>query len=161
MRILSFCLFHTLSMLCLDFHSVISMYTIFYWCLYVIWFWCAWSLVFTHQVYGALRMSVKMFLMWNSKMIIDGGEDVTVATSLLEASNLVVLKVLSHCDWHILLVLCFANDMLILFLLNRNHLSYILMPIWGFMVKVYWICLDQAIGLKLNVWFYHFFIVFM
>jgi hypothetical protein len=80
---------------------------------------------------------VKMFLMWNSKMIIDGGEDVTVVTSLLEASNLVVLKVLSHCDWHILLVLCFANDMLILFLLNRNHLSYILMPIWGFMVKVY------------------------
>ncbi|KAJ6994791.1 hypothetical protein NC653_017555 [Populus alba x Populus x berolinensis] len=48
-----------------------------------------WSRV---QVYGALRMSVKMFLMWNSKMIIDGSEDVTVATSLLEASNLVVLK---------------------------------------------------------------------
>ncbi|KAL9363229.1 hypothetical protein Peur_046014 [Populus x canadensis] len=44
------------------------------------------------KVYGALRMSVKMFLMWNSKMIIDGGEDITVATSLLEASNLVVLK---------------------------------------------------------------------
>lgn len=45
------------------------------------------------QVYGALRMSVKIFLMWNSKMLIDGGGDVTVATSLLEASNLVVLKV--------------------------------------------------------------------
>ncbi|PON67877.1 ephrin type-B receptor [Parasponia andersonii] len=44
------------------------------------------------KVYGALRMSVKMFLMWNSKMLIDGGGDVTVATSLLEASNLVVLK---------------------------------------------------------------------
>ena len=39
-------------------------------------------------------MSVKMFLMWNSKLLIDGGGDVTVATSLLEASNLVVLKVL-------------------------------------------------------------------
>lgn len=48
----------------------------------------------TFQVYGALRMSVKMFLMWNSKMLIDGGGDVTVATSLLEASNLVVLKVI-------------------------------------------------------------------
>ncbi|KAJ4839310.1 hypothetical protein Tsubulata_018121 [Turnera subulata] len=44
------------------------------------------------KVYGALRMSVKMFLMWNSQMLIDGGEDVAVATSLLEASNLVVLK---------------------------------------------------------------------
>ncbi|KAB5514157.1 hypothetical protein DKX38_028063 [Salix brachista] len=44
------------------------------------------------KVYGALRMSVKMFLMWNSQMLIDGGEDVTVGTSLLEASNLVVLK---------------------------------------------------------------------
>ncbi|XP_057959544.1 uncharacterized protein LOC131152008 [Malania oleifera] len=44
------------------------------------------------KVYGALRMSVKMFLMWNSKMLIDGGGDATVATSLLEASNLVVLK---------------------------------------------------------------------
>ncbi|KAK4276957.1 hypothetical protein QN277_015041 [Acacia crassicarpa] len=44
------------------------------------------------KVYGALRMSVKMFLMWNSKLLIDGGGDVTLATSLLEASNLVVLK---------------------------------------------------------------------
>ncbi|KAK7352920.1 hypothetical protein VNO80_18351 [Phaseolus coccineus] len=44
------------------------------------------------KVYGALRMSVKMFLMWNSKMLIDGGEDVTVETSLLEASNLIVLR---------------------------------------------------------------------
>ena len=49
--------------------------------------------VCTHQVYGALRMTVKIFLMWNSKMLIDGGEDTTVATSWLEASNLVVLKV--------------------------------------------------------------------
>ncbi|KAK9273478.1 hypothetical protein L1049_018288 [Liquidambar formosana] len=44
------------------------------------------------KVYGALRMSVKMFLMWNSKMLIDGGGDANVETSLLEASNLVVLK---------------------------------------------------------------------
>lgn len=46
------------------------------------------------QVYGALRMTVKILLMWNSKMIIDGGEDVTVETSWLEASNLIVLRVL-------------------------------------------------------------------
>ncbi|KAK9266622.1 hypothetical protein L1049_003574 [Liquidambar formosana] len=44
------------------------------------------------KVYGALRMSVKMHLMWNSRMLIDGGSDAIVATSLLEASNLVVLK---------------------------------------------------------------------
>lgn len=44
------------------------------------------------KVYGALRMSVKMFLMWNSKMYINGGGDTLVATSLLEASNLIVLR---------------------------------------------------------------------
>ncbi|KAK5824675.1 uncharacterized protein LOC108486288 isoform X2 [Gossypium arboreum] len=44
------------------------------------------------KIYGALRMSVKMHLMWNSKMLIDGGADAIVATSLLEASNLVVLR---------------------------------------------------------------------
>ncbi|KAJ4951975.1 hypothetical protein NE237_028807 [Protea cynaroides] len=46
----------------------------------------------TLRVYGALRMTVKMLLMWNSKMLIDGGGDAMVATSMLEASNLVVLK---------------------------------------------------------------------
>ena len=46
------------------------------------------------QVYGALRMSVKMFLMWNSKLLIDGGGDSGVVTSLLEASNLIVLRVI-------------------------------------------------------------------
>ncbi|GMH12408.1 hypothetical protein Nepgr_014249 [Nepenthes gracilis] len=44
------------------------------------------------KVYGALRMSVKMFLMWNSELRVNGGGDSTVATSLLEASNLLVLK---------------------------------------------------------------------
>ncbi|XP_057524214.1 uncharacterized protein LOC130803974 [Amaranthus tricolor] len=44
------------------------------------------------KVYGALRMSVKMFLMWNSQLLVDGGGDVAVATSLLEASNLLVLR---------------------------------------------------------------------
>ncbi|GKA49458.1 kinesin-like protein KIN-12B [Tanacetum coccineum] len=46
------------------------------------------------EIYWALRMSVKLHLMLNSKMLIDGdGErDPIVATSLLEASNLLVLK---------------------------------------------------------------------
>ena len=53
------------------------------------------------QVYGALRMSVKMFLMWNSQLLVDGGGDAAVATSLLEASNLLVLRVLF---WHVVLL---------------------------------------------------------
>lgn len=50
--------------------------------------------LFFFQVFGALRMSVKMFLMWNSKMVIDGGGDQNVETTMVEASNLIVLKVL-------------------------------------------------------------------
>ncbi|KAH9321004.1 hypothetical protein KI387_015643, partial [Taxus chinensis] len=46
----------------------------------------------TIKVFGALRMSVKMLLMWNSKLEIDGGGDTMVGTSLLEASNLMVLR---------------------------------------------------------------------
>lgn len=38
-------------------------------------------------------MSVKIQLMLNSKMLIDGDGDAIVATSLIEVSNLVVLKV--------------------------------------------------------------------
>ncbi|KAK9065546.1 hypothetical protein SSX86_014947 [Deinandra increscens subsp. villosa] len=44
------------------------------------------------KVYGALRMSVKMFLMWNSKLLVDGEGDRNMGTSILEASNLIVLK---------------------------------------------------------------------
>ncbi|KAL8128611.1 hypothetical protein V2J09_017766 [Rumex salicifolius] len=44
------------------------------------------------KVYGALRLTVKMHLMLNSKMFIDGDNDSIVATSLLEVSNLMVLK---------------------------------------------------------------------
>ena len=33
-------------------------------------------------------MSVKMLLMWNARMLIDGGDEPILATSLLEASNL-------------------------------------------------------------------------
>ncbi|KAG8067383.1 hypothetical protein GUJ93_ZPchr0005g14410 [Zizania palustris] len=46
----------------------------------------------TIKVFGALRMSVKMLLMWNARMLIGGGRDSGVATSLLEGSNLIVLK---------------------------------------------------------------------
>jgi len=45
------------------------------------------------KVYGSLRMSVKMLLIWNSKLKIDGGADVMVGTSLLEVRNLMVLRV--------------------------------------------------------------------
>ncbi|KAL1808836.1 hypothetical protein ACET3Z_025826 [Daucus carota] len=44
------------------------------------------------KVYGALRMSVKVYLMWNSQMLIDGDGDAIAATSMLEASNIVVLR---------------------------------------------------------------------
>ncbi|CAN4084720.1 unnamed protein product [Withania somnifera] len=44
------------------------------------------------KIYGSLRMSVKILLMLNSKMLIDGDGDAIVATSLLEVSNLVMLK---------------------------------------------------------------------
>ncbi|KAI3904002.1 hypothetical protein MKW92_018351 [Papaver armeniacum] len=44
------------------------------------------------EVFGALRMSVKVLLMWKSEMLIDGGGDAAVATSMLEASNLLVLR---------------------------------------------------------------------
>ncbi|KAI9118983.1 hypothetical protein K1719_009658 [Acacia pycnantha] len=44
------------------------------------------------KIYGALRMSVKIHLMLNSKILINGDGDSIVATSLLEASNLIVLK---------------------------------------------------------------------
>lgn len=38
-------------------------------------------------------MSVKVYLMWNSQMLIDGDGDAIAATSMLEASNIVVLRV--------------------------------------------------------------------
>lgn len=44
------------------------------------------------KVYGALRVAVKMLLMLNSKIEVDGGGDTMVATSVLEVRNLVVLK---------------------------------------------------------------------
>ncbi|KAH6818003.1 MraZ [Perilla frutescens var. frutescens] len=44
------------------------------------------------KVYGALRVSVKMLLMLNSQIQVDGGRNADVATSILEVRNLVVLK---------------------------------------------------------------------
>ncbi|GJM94810.1 hypothetical protein PR202_ga11489 [Eleusine coracana subsp. coracana] len=46
----------------------------------------------TIKVFGALRMSVKMLLMLKSRMTIDGSQQSGVTTSLLEGSNLIVLK---------------------------------------------------------------------
>ncbi|KAK1565194.1 hypothetical protein Q3G72_020822 [Acer saccharum] len=43
------------------------------------------------KVYGAFRVAVKMLLMWNSKIQIDGGGNTVVTTSVLEVRNLVVL----------------------------------------------------------------------
>ncbi|KAK6129455.1 hypothetical protein DH2020_036804 [Rehmannia glutinosa] len=44
------------------------------------------------KVYGAFRVSVKMLLMLNSQIQVDGGGNADVATSVLEVRNLVVLK---------------------------------------------------------------------
>ncbi|KAL4029467.1 hypothetical protein IC575_007680 [Cucumis melo] len=43
-------------------------------------------------VFGALRVFVKMLLMWNSKILVDGGRNTFVTASVLEVRNLVVLK---------------------------------------------------------------------
>jgi hypothetical protein len=45
------------------------------------------------KVYGAFRMYVKVLLMWDSKIQIDGGAKDVVLSSMLEARNLVVLRV--------------------------------------------------------------------
>lgn len=47
----------------------------------------------TLKVYGAFRVSVKMLLMWNSQIQIDGGGNTVVTTSVFEVRNLVVLTV--------------------------------------------------------------------
>ncbi|PPR84335.1 hypothetical protein GOBAR_AA36379 [Gossypium barbadense] len=44
------------------------------------------------KVFGAFRVSVKMLLMWNSKIQIDGGGNTVVTASILEVRNLVVLR---------------------------------------------------------------------
>lgn len=46
------------------------------------------------KVYGAFKMVVKMLLMLNSKIDVDGCGNMDVATSVLEVRNLVVLKVI-------------------------------------------------------------------
>ncbi|KAM7525368.1 hypothetical protein LguiA_015270 [Lonicera macranthoides] len=44
------------------------------------------------KVYGAFRVAIKMLLMWNSSIQIDGGGNTVVTTSVLEVRNLVVLR---------------------------------------------------------------------
>ncbi|CAK7356223.1 unnamed protein product [Dovyalis caffra] len=43
------------------------------------------------KVFGAFRVSIKMLLMWNSKIEIDGGGNTVVTASVLEVRNLIVL----------------------------------------------------------------------
>ncbi len=55
------------------------------------------------KVYGAFRMYVKVLLMWDSEIQIDGGGKDVVLASMLEARNLVVLRVCclkkkTHCQ---------------------------------------------------------------
>ncbi|KAG8634220.1 uncharacterized protein LOC110604465 isoform X1 [Manihot esculenta] len=44
------------------------------------------------KVFGAFRVAVKMLLMWNSKIEIDGGGNTFVIASILEVRNLIVLR---------------------------------------------------------------------
>ncbi|KAK2999010.1 hypothetical protein RJ639_024507 [Escallonia herrerae] len=44
------------------------------------------------KIYGAFRVAVKMLLMWNSSIQIDGGGNTIVTTSVLEVRNLAVLR---------------------------------------------------------------------
>ncbi|KAJ6963023.1 hypothetical protein NC652_001602 [Populus alba x Populus x berolinensis] len=44
------------------------------------------------KVFGAFRVAIKMLLMWNSKIEIDGGGNTVVTASVLEVRNLIVLR---------------------------------------------------------------------
>ncbi|KAG5228771.1 ATP synthase [Salix suchowensis] len=44
------------------------------------------------KVFGAFRVAIKMLLMWNSKIVIDGGGNTVVSASVLEVRNLIVLR---------------------------------------------------------------------
>ncbi|XP_021813378.1 uncharacterized protein LOC110756280 isoform X1 [Prunus avium] len=44
------------------------------------------------KVFGAFRVAIKMLLMWNSKIQIDGGGNPIVTASVLEVRNLIVLR---------------------------------------------------------------------
>ena len=52
------------------------------------------------KVFGAFRVAVKMLLMWNSKIQIDGGGNTIVTASVLEVRNLVVLRVIWRSEEH-------------------------------------------------------------
>lgn len=84
-------------------------------------------------------MSVKIQLMLNSKMLIDGDGDAIVATSLLEVSNLVVLKV-THAftpfSYHFGYIFFVHYPSKLIGI--RDPLWYNQMQIWEFMDKVHW-----------------------
>lgn len=100
-------------------------------------------------------MSVKIHLMLNSKMLIDANADANgdsiVATSLLEASNLVVLKVILVAILHIYIgqkknsshlqqnlnFCCLLYTTFDHATITRIHLLFIPMQIWEFMDKVF------------------------
>ncbi|KAF9685483.1 hypothetical protein SADUNF_Sadunf03G0059200 [Salix dunnii] len=44
------------------------------------------------KVFGAFRVAIKMLLMWNSKIEIDGGGNTIVTASVFEVRNLIVLR---------------------------------------------------------------------
>ncbi|KAJ6706037.1 EPHRIN TYPE-B RECEPTOR [Salix purpurea] len=44
------------------------------------------------KVFGAFRVAIKMLLMWNSKIEIDGGGNTIVTASIFEVRNLIVLR---------------------------------------------------------------------
>lgn len=45
------------------------------------------------KVFGAFRVAVKMLLMWNSKIEINGGGNSIVTASVLEVRNLIEMRV--------------------------------------------------------------------
>lgn len=80
-------------------------------------------------------------------MYIDGGGDENVATSSIEASNLIVLRVsslfINYLWCHNLRTAVWITHLLFF---NSNHLLSIQMQIWEFMGKVYWIWLVLEIA---------------
>lgn len=70
-------------------------------------------------------------------MYIDGGGDKNVATSSIEASNLIVLRVSSLFITYGAIISIPRCELLTYSFFNSNHLLFIQMQIWEFMGKVY------------------------
>lgn len=71
------------------------------------------------KVFGAFRVAVKMLLMWNSKIEINGGGNTIVTSSVLEVRNLIEMRVWFS-EFHP--CLCFMNWNMYLFLNWRAEL---------------------------------------